>query len=295
MLFNGLSRFARLFWLLLVLYAVKPSVVFLTYVIPACFIDYNVCSVSLYRFFGSSVTSIVLTLFCASMTAFVSGMAVIVARRWWCKAVGMLLLILLLPFQFSEICFPANLCFGGCNEVTMCHAEVGGMMVQPMPNNRIMAVKLEGIGYPPYAIFNGFDIAGVSKRQIGDDYLVAVWMTDAARARLSRILAKCKAIGYLVIQGRDMHYVDIVDGFLQKDGLYYIGYCGESEDKASDFMFMVDLAPMADSQEVMDGSTVSLVGDDRRTFCGERIMSLDSFIAKEGIKDCGHMNIHGNK
>jgi hypothetical protein len=92
-----------------------------------------------------------------------------------------------------------------------------------------------------------------------------------------------------------MHYVDIVDGFLQKDGLYYIGYCGESEDKASDFMFMVDLVPMADSQEVMDGSTASLVGDDRRTFCGERIMSLDSFIAKEGIKDCGHMNIHGNK
>ena len=167
-------------------------------------------------------------------------------------------------------------------------------MVQSMPNNRIMAVKLEGIGYPPYAIFNGFDIAGVSKRQIGDDYLVAVWMTDAARARLSRILAKCKAIGYLVIQGRDMHYVDIIDGFLQKDGLYYIGYCGESEEKASDFMLMVDLAPMAVSHEEMNGSKTSIVGDDGSTFCGERIMNLDSFIAKGRIKDCGQMDVHRN-
>ena len=293
MLLNRLSRFAWLFWTLLYLCAIKPSVVFLTYAIPACFIDYNVSSVSLYRLFGSAAAGIVFPLFCAALVAFATGMALIVARFWWWKAIGILLLVLQLPFQFEGICYPPNLCFGGGNKVTMCHGEVAGMTVKPMPNNRIMAVKLEGIGYPPYAIFNGFDINGVSREQIGEDYLVEVWMTDAARFRLSRILSKYKAIGYLVINGGEMHYVNGVDGCLQRDGMYYIGYCGESVDKASDFMFMVDLAPVPDSNEVMNGWG-DLIVDDDSIFCGGRVMNLDSFIAKGRVKDCGQMIVRGN-
>lgn len=281
---SAFRYFVLFLWALLPLYAVKPSVVFLTYVISGCIINCDVSSVSLYKIFGSTAMCVVLTLICVLLIVAVLGFAILVARkRLWC-AVGVFLLILLLPFQFSELHFPVNLCFGGKDMVSFCEVDIAGREILPKQNNRIVAVKQKDSGYPPYAIFNGFDIDGVSRSKVGDDYVVEGWLTKDARSRLSRILERHASVGYLIIEHGRMHYVDGVERGIQKEGMYFVLYCGKSEEAASDAMDMTDLTPMPDLNEFMCSCAVRETEGFGDVVYRGRVMDLEKYIKMVGIR-----------
>ena len=276
-------------WALLVLYAVKPSVVILTYVTSACFVNCDVHSAWLYKVFGSPATRIVLMAICALAIAAVIGVATLVAkkRRW--RAFGVLLMILLLPSQFSKVSLSANLCFGSEERVSVYKGWFWGKKIPSTPNNCIMAVRQKGIGYAPYAIFNGFDFDGTANTQIGDFYVATVGLNQAARSRLSRILEKQAAVGYLVVRDGEMHYVDGVNGVIQEDGMRFALYWSESADEADDVMYssITSLAWMPDVGALLSGAADAVPNDDGEAVYRGRILDLNLFVKRRGIKDCG--------
>lgn len=283
--------FARFCWVLLFLYAVKPAVAFLTYLIPTCFINCNVCAASLYKFFGAPIVGFALIVVCALIIAAGIGVPLLAAkkRRW--RALGLLLMILVLPFQFSKTSILTNLCFGVEDDVTICEGRIAGKKIQSVPNKHIVAVRQKDVGYPPYAIFNSFDIDGMSSDQVDGDYVVKAWLKNGARFRLSRILANHSSIGYLIIEGGEMHYVDSVEGGIQEDGMFFVVHCSKSEELADDAMFGSFTALIPDGCDLLGGDSVQDPDDQGDMVYRGRVLNLESFIKTKGIKNCGAMVI----
>ena len=281
---NKIRFFVRIFALVLVfLYSVKPSAAFLTSVISTCFIGCDVESSSLYRFFGSAVTGFSLVIGSAfAMTGVVGCM--IMARKKFLVCLSCFLMVLLFPFQFMDVSVAGNMCFSGVDEVSVYKGWVAGKEIPSEPNNLIMAVKQKGIGYRPYAIFNGFDIDGYSMEQVGDVYVVKIWLKKDARIRLARILSKQISIGYLVIHNREMYYADDVEAGIQRSGMYF-SFCDKSEDVVDDVMFSSALAPISSVCAAKSSDKVE------ETAYRGRILDLDSFIKRREIQDRGSMTI----